>query len=164
MRGFSVVAFGCVAGFVSLMIAGCSLFGPTGADKVEADILASELAEYQSWKSPPDFEGFDTSAGHSVFAVGQKRGCQAGPVGFGCDIKLIQFITVYGAQSQRRTDRPCGSQPVTKAVQSCPETLKGSICGQRLRNMHQMRVTPSDAPKFGQGVQIVWKGGAYLNH
>lgn len=50
----------------ALTVVGCTMFGPTGQDKVEADTLTGELADYKSWKTPPGWEGFWQSAGHDA--------------------------------------------------------------------------------------------------
>jgi len=65
MNGLSVKLLGVVLCGLALVIAGCSVFGPTGQDKSEADALSDELQGYKSWKSPPGYEDLETSVGHS---------------------------------------------------------------------------------------------------
>lgn len=48
---------------VSLLVTGCTFFGkPTGRDRVEADTLEREIADYKQWKTPDWVEGFTESA------------------------------------------------------------------------------------------------------
>ena len=44
------------------VIAGCSVFGiPTGQDRVEADTLEVEIADYKTWEQPDWFEEYEPS-------------------------------------------------------------------------------------------------------
>ena len=53
---------GVALGLAFLTITGCTFFGkPVGQDRVEADTLAQEIADYKSWKAPEFFEGYHKS-------------------------------------------------------------------------------------------------------
>ena len=53
----SIVGMGLI--LLALGIAGCTFLGyPTGQDRVEADTLQDEIANYRDWETPAWLEGF----------------------------------------------------------------------------------------------------------
>ncbi|MFK7788490.1 MAG: hypothetical protein AB8C95_03210 [Phycisphaeraceae bacterium] len=53
---------GLVFATAAITLVGCTYFGkPTGQDKVEAQTLEQEIANYQSWQTPDWVEGYTES-------------------------------------------------------------------------------------------------------
>lgn len=63
MSGLKTTVAGCVLAGLGLFVVGCAYFGvPTGQDRVEADTLEQEIADYKSWETPDWVDGFTESA------------------------------------------------------------------------------------------------------
>ena len=53
---------GMALGLAAITLAGCTYFGkPVGQDRVEADSLQQEIADYRQWKTPEWVEGYTKS-------------------------------------------------------------------------------------------------------
>ena len=53
---------GLLLATAAITLTGCTFFGkPTGQDRVEANTLESEIADYKTWKTPDWVEGFNES-------------------------------------------------------------------------------------------------------
>jgi len=62
MKDLRVKVLGAGLAGLALVFAGCSLLGPRGADRVEADALEQEIADYQTWQTPSWVAGYQESA------------------------------------------------------------------------------------------------------
>ncbi len=63
MRRVGARVLGCVLLSLAMVFAGCTYFGvPVGQDRVAADTLQQEIADYATWKTPEWVEGYTTSA------------------------------------------------------------------------------------------------------
>lgn len=62
MNNWKTSAAGFALAILALTTAGCTFFGkPIGQDKVQANTLQQEIADYKSWKTPDWVEGFNES-------------------------------------------------------------------------------------------------------
>lgn len=62
MQSWKIRSAGCLLVTLSLTLVGCTFLGiPTGQDKVEAQTLEQEIANYQQWQTPDWVTGYTES-------------------------------------------------------------------------------------------------------